>query len=159
MDQNEAQTKTDENQPESTTDRLAAILKLLTSDQIRFVIARQEFSKDKEAALECELSPNTVKDWKYKGAPIDDAVKLMATDGLIAALELRRRNLAKAMAVKVKGLDEKDSRLRQSVSTEIIEWEMGKATQKQEITGKDGEAIPLQITEIVVKVPREPVDD
>jgi len=83
----------------------------------------------------------------------------MATDGLIAALELRRRNLAKAMAVKVKGLDEKDSRLRQSVSTEIIEWEMGKATQKQEISGKDGEAIPLQIHEIVVKVPREPVDD
>ena len=159
MSQNEVQTKTDENQPESTTVRLGAILKQLTSDQIRFVIARQEFSKDKEAALECELSPNTVKDWKYKGVPIDDAVQLMATDGLIAAMELRRRNLAKAMAVKVKGLDEKDSRLRQSVSTEIIEWEMGKAMQKQEITGHDGLPIPIQITEIVVKVPREPVGD
>ena len=37
----------------------------------------------------------------------------------------------------VKGLDEKDSRLRQSVSTEIIEWEMGKAMQKVEHGGDD----------------------
>ena len=31
------------------------------------------------------------------------------------------------MAVKVKGLDESDARVRQSVATELIEWEMGKA--------------------------------
>lgn len=130
MSQKHGQTTTDESRPESTTDRLAAILKQLTSDQIRFVIARQEFSKDNKAAIECELSPNTVKDWKYKGAPIDEAVQLMAADGLVAALELRRRNLAKAMAVKVKGLDSAKEATRQQVATEIIEWETGKATQK-----------------------------
>jgi len=58
------------------------------------------------------------------------AVKLMAGDGLVTALHLRRRVLAKAMLVKVRGLDTDDERLRQQTATEIIEWELGKATQR-----------------------------
>ena len=127
------QTKKDEKIPESTTERLEVTLAQLTTDQIRFVVARQEFSKDGEAARECSLSPSTIKGWKYKGVPIDEAVQLMAADGVVVARELRRRNLAKAMAVKVAGLDSDKEGMRQSVSTEIIEWEMGKATQKQEV--------------------------
>jgi len=45
------------------------------------------------------------------------------------ATEMRRRNLAKAMGVKVKGLDSESERTRQGVASEIIEWEMGKAKQ------------------------------
>lgn len=67
----------------------------------------------------------------------------MAMDGIIVARTLRRRNLAKAMAVKVAGLDLDDAKLRQSTATEIIEWEMGKATQRQEVTGAD--AGPLTV--------------
>jgi len=119
----------DQNQPDYTRDDLHSALAQLTTDQIRFVIARQEFSTDKETAEALEISPATVKAWKLKGYPIDEAVRLMVLDGLVVAAELRRRHLAKAMAVKVKGLDEKDKRLRQSVASEIIEWEMGKATQ------------------------------
>ena len=106
----------------------------MTTDQIRFVVARQECSTDKEAAKEIGVRPNTAYTWKHKGAPIDEAVRLMALDGIIVAREVLRRNLAKAMAVKVAGLDHGDDKLRQSVATEIIEWEMGKATQRQEIT-------------------------
>lgn len=40
-----------------------------------------------------------------------------------------------------------------------IAKELGHRVQKQEISGHDGLPIPVQITEIVVKVPREPVDD
>lgn len=65
------------------------------------------------------------------------AVRLMAGDGVVTALHLRRRALAKAMLVKVRGLDTDDERLRQQTATEIIEWELGKATQtnKNEDTG------------------------
>jgi len=64
----------------------------------------------------------------------------MASDGLIVAHHVRRRNLAKAMLVKVAGLDSDDERTRQNVSTEIIEWEMGRAQQttKLEGTGEGG---------------------
>ena len=129
-------TKAHGSTPEAITETLAETVGNLTTDQIRFIVARQEFATDKEAAEEIGISPETVKSWKYRGAPIDEAVRLMAGDGIVVATELRRRNLAKAMAVKVAGLDESDSKLRQGVATEIIEWEMGKATQKVESKGE-----------------------
>jgi hypothetical protein len=129
-------TRINQTKPNRTSDELGETLQDLTTDQIRFVVARQEFSTDKEAARAVRISAATVKYWKQEGAPIDLAVRQMATDGLIVAKELRRRNLAKAMAVKVKGLDSTDDKLRQSVATEVIEWEMGKATQRQEVKGE-----------------------
>lgn len=130
---------TDESEREQTSDALSAVLNELTIDQMRFVVNRLEHTTDKDAAIATGVSPSTVKDWKYKGAPIDEAVRLMAQDGLIIAQHIRRKNLAKAMLVKVAGLDISDERLKQMVATEIIEWEMGKAKQTQEITGADGE--------------------
>lgn len=141
---NGTQTKTDDNLPDRTTDDLEALCQQLTVDQIRFVVARNEHSSDKATAEFLEISPNTVKDWKYKGAPIDEAVRLMAMDGIVVAANVRRRNLAKAMLIKVAGLDSDDERMRQGVATEIIEWEMGKATQTQRHEGSgEGGAIVI----------------
>ena len=123
------------NQEKSSSSQLETVLGQLSTDQIRFVVARQEFATDKEAAHEIGVKPDTVYQWKHRGIPIDDAVRLMAMDGIIVAKELRRRNLAKAMAVKVAGLDSSKEPTRQSVATEIIEWEMGRASQRQELTG------------------------
>jgi len=114
---------------ENSSSELDSVLSQLTADQIRFIVARQEFLTDKDAAESIELKPDTVCYWKRKGAPIDQAVKLMVADGLVTALHIRKRNLAKAMAVKVAGLDSEDERLRQSVATEVCEWELGKAKQ------------------------------
>lgn len=135
---------TDENQGKPSADRFQTIIAGLSTDQTRFVIARNEYPTDKKAAKAIGVKPATVSDWKYKGIPIDEAVKLMAVDGLIVAQELRRRNLGKAMGVKVAGLDSDSERTRQGVASEIIEWEMGKAMQRKEITGKDGEAIVVE---------------
>ena len=133
------------NQEKSSSDELGQVLARLSTDQIRFVVARQEFSTDKESAQEIGVKPDTVYQWKHRGVPIDEAVRLMVADGLMVATELRRRNLAKAMAVKVAGLDEKDSRLRQGVATEIIEWETGKARQKIEHGGDPDEPVRILI--------------
>ena len=127
--------ETRENQANSSSELDEALWRL-TPDQIRFVVARQECPTDKEAAEQIGISPATVSYWKTKGAPIDDALRLMAVDGLVTALHIRKRNLTKAMLVKVAGLDSGDERLRQGVATEIVEWELGRATQTTEITGK-----------------------
>jgi len=124
-----------------TSDRLEAILAGLTTDQMRFVIARQEYSTDKEAAAAIGISARTVYGWPDQ---VKEAVRLMAMDGLIMAAHIRRRNLAKAMMVKVAGLDLDDDGLRQRVATEIIEWEMGRATMRQEVTGADGEPLTVR---------------
>lgn len=145
MTENENPPVTDENRPNSTVDQLETILGQLTVNQIRFVIARQNAPSDRRAAEEIGLSPAAVKLWKQEGAPIDEAVRLMVADGLTTALHLRRRNLGKAMAVKVAGLECGDERLRQNVATEIIEWELGRAVQRQEVGGRDGEAILIRV--------------
>jgi hypothetical protein len=123
------------NPEKSISDELDAALAQLSTDQIRFVVARQDCATDKEAARAIGIKPDTVYHWPEI---VKDAVRLMAGDGLTTALHLRRRALAKAMGVKVHGLDSGDERLRQAVATELIEWEMGKATQKQEVTGLAG---------------------
>lgn len=125
------------------TAELEKILRELTNDQIRFVVARTNISTDKEAAESVLLNPRTVISWKTHGAPIDEAVRLMVHDGMVTALELRRRSLAQAMAVKIAGLESRSEKTRQSVATEIIEWEMGRATQRNEVSGKDGGVIRL----------------
>lgn len=136
-----------ESAPNPTTDDFRALVDQLTVDQMRFVVARQEYGSDKEAAESIRVSPETVKNWKYKGAPIDEVVRLLAFDGMVIARKMRRRNLAKAMAIKVAGLDSEDERLRQGVSTEIIEWEMGRAAQPQTHSGPDGG--PIQSEQVV----------
>lgn len=128
-----------EKQPNVTSETLERTIDDLAIDQIRFVVARQEFSTDKAAAESIEISPDTVKRWKREGVPIDEVVRLMVADGLVVAMHMRRRNLAKAMLVKIAGLDGSDDALRQRVATEIIEWEMGKAMQKIAPTDPTGE--------------------
>ena len=118
------------NPQKSIQERLSAALSQLSTDQIRFVVARQEFSTDKEAAENIGIKPDTVYRWPEV---VKEAVQLMAQDGLVTAIHLRKRNLAKAMLVKVGGLDSRDDKIAQGVATEIIEWEMGKAAQSVEI--------------------------
>jgi DNA-binding transcriptional regulator YdaS (Cro superfamily) len=133
------------------SDRLAEIIRDLSIVQIRFVVARQETKSDKDAAALIGVSPSTVKQWDNK-AQVDEAVRLMIYDGVVTARELRRRNLAKAMAIKVSGLDiEDDERLRQNVATEIIEGELGKPKQQTDITS-DGKHIFAGAREILEKV-------
>jgi len=139
-------TENQTNQEKPSSDQLEQVLARLTTDQIRFVVARQQFSTDKEAAAEIGIKADTVYQWKHKGLPIDDAVRLMTLDGMITALHIRKRHLAEAMAVKVAGLKSDDERLRQGVATEVIEWELGRATQRQENTGKDGGPIIVNFT-------------
>jgi len=128
-------TETAEKVRNCTSEALEQTLGELTTDQIRFAVARQECATDKEAAEAVGISVRTVYNWPDV---VKEAVRLMAFDGLVVAAHVRRRNLAKAMQVKVAGLDDEDAGLRQRVATEIIDWEMGKPTQHQEVSGPKG---------------------
>lgn len=123
-----------ENLPNSDHSELDAILRTLTTNQLRYIVARQECTTDKAAAELVGLSDSTIKQWDNK-KDIDRAVRLMALDGVHVATEMRRRALPKAMAIKVAGLDSEVEKMRQDVATEIIEWTMGKAEEKHNISG------------------------
>ena len=139
----------------SNSKRIEEILGQLTNDQLRFVVARMQSRTDKESAESLNISPSTAYSWPNKEI-IDEAIMLIDAEPLLAAREIRKKNLVKAMMIKAKGLDSDDEKLTQSVATEIIEWELGKAKQAVEHTGENGD--PIRIVEIIKKSD-EPIPD
>lgn len=113
-----------EMQEKSISERLDSVLAQLSTDQMRWVIARDECATDGEAAKAIGIKPDTVYHWP---PVVREAVRLIAAEGVAVARHLRKRALAKAMWIKTRGLDSRDERIRQNVATEIIEWEMGRA--------------------------------
>ena len=88
-----------------------------------------------------KLKPDTVYHWKSRDkAPIEEARQLMEADGVIVSQYVLRRNVAKAVLVKVGGLDSKDEKVRQASATEVIDRVLGKPTQNTDITTK-GESL------------------
>jgi len=102
---------------------------------MRFVAKRVWTDTDAEAAREMGISASTVKNWKQDGAPLDATVRLMKEDGVIVAAEMLRRALVDAVTVKVEGLMERNPGIRQSVATEIIERNLGRPVQRNEVSG------------------------
>ena len=120
-----------ENPQKSISDELNAIMAQLTTDQVRYVVARMEYPTKGEAAKAIGMKPDTIYRWPEN---VERAVELMVMDVAESARAIRKRNLIKAMAVKVHGLDSNDEATRQKVATELIEWELGKAGQPRDIT-------------------------
>lgn len=107
------------------------VFKKLSKDQLRFVVAMQDCNSKKEAAKMIGLNPNSVYNW---GDEVDDAIMALALDITQSAREMRKKALAKAVAVKLAALDSDDERIRQAAATEIIEAELGKAKQAMDLT-------------------------
>ena len=126
----------------SISDELSKVLSKLTHDQLRFVVAMQECNSKKEAAELLDMKPDTVYRWPDI---VDKAVRLFAEDIAESAKQIRRKNLTKAMMVKVAGLDNDDDVLRQRVATEIIEAELGKPTQKQEVKTEHSGEVTIEL--------------
>jgi transcriptional regulator with XRE-family HTH domain len=123
-----------QNLPNTDVQRLKDLLQTLSMTQLRFMVMRMDAKSDKEAAEAIGLAPGTVKNWENK-AQVDEAVNLMRFDGMLTALEIRRRALPLAMKVKLEGLEYTDKRLKQSVATEFIEGSLGKPTQPHQLEG------------------------
>ena len=98
----------------------------LSKDQLRFVVAMQECTSKKEAAEKIKLNPNSVYNWP---GVVDEAIKLMALDITESARVMRKKALAKAIAVQTALLESDDEKVRLSASKEIIDAELGKAVQ------------------------------
>src|SRR5690242_19292984 len=119
----------------SISEQLAAILRQLNRNQLRFIVAMQECATKTEGAAAIGLKADTVLHWPKI---VDDALLLIRQDIAETARAMNRRALLKAMAVKVAGLDSDDEGVRQRTATELIEWQLGKALQKVAQTSPDG---------------------
>ena len=133
--EHETTTEYNSDASEYTSEQFQAICDQLTIDQLRFVTARLNTSTDKEAAAAIGMSPDIVSYWKKSGVPIEAAVRLLIHDGLVLSRTILRRSVAEAAAIKRAGLYSDDEKTRQAAATEILDRELGKATQRNEVAG------------------------
>ena len=112
----------------------------LTPVQKRFAVAMLDYPTKKEAAEAIGISPQTAYNWN--GA-VDTVVELMAENAALSALSIVLANTNKAAMVKAAGLDSDNEKIAQDAASEILDRALGKATQRNEVTGKDGE--PLRV--------------
>jgi len=106
-------------------------------------VSMQEHPTKKEAAEAIDISPNTAYNWP---SVVGDVVDFMSNNIALATLGILQANATKAAMVKAHGLDSDNEKIRQDVASEILDRNLGKATQRQEVTGADGS--PLRITVI-----------
>jgi hypothetical protein len=119
----------------TSDDRFAEIWQDLSHNQRRFVVQMTECGTKKEAAEIIGVNPHTVYNWDDD---IDEAIALLMANAKDSAVDMLTSALARAVMVKLAGLESDDERVKQDAASEVIDRVLGKATQKQQITGADG---------------------
>lgn len=114
---------------------LPELLPNLSENQLKYIVARQNFDKDVDAAESVGIPVGTVYNWP---AYVRRACQLMALDGALTAAEILRRSVPKAATVKTAGLDSRSEKIQQLASTDILEFFISRAAQlvKQEQSGE-----------------------
>ena len=114
----------------SISEELQQILRQLSQNQLRFVVAMMEHDTKKDAAESIGIHPTTAYGWN---GIVDRAIDLMQQNVTKSALAIRKQNLIKAMMVKAAGLNSDSETIRQKTATELIEWELGGAAGKLDV--------------------------
>jgi len=131
--------------------QLSEILRTLSPEQLRFVAARMYERSDRAAALECHLPPSTVYGWENLDE-VREAVQLAQLDGVHVAQERMRRLMDKAVDVLADEMDGKSRNAKRlEAAVEVLDRVMGKAVQRNEVTGGDGGPVSLAVVERIVR--------
>lgn len=129
-------------QSDNPIERLDDVLKRLSAVQIRYVIARIEGKTQQDAAKACRLGESTYYSWANRG-DVDEAIRLIALDGVVTAREVLRRNVATAALELADQLHSKRSMDRYRAAVEILDRVLGKATQP--VSGADGGPVEIVV--------------
>lgn len=101
---------------------LAEILGKLTADQLRYVAARVKCNSDREACRMARVSESTLYRWKQRGVPVDEAVRLVALDGVALARAQLERASVEAVEVLLDDLRaRRHSKIRQDAARDILD--------------------------------------
>jgi len=117
----------------------------LDERETAYVLARSDAFSNNQALKVCGFSIG----W-LRNKDIDDLnsrAESLRKDKAIRASMILADAVEEAARVKAAGLKSRDERVKQAVATEIIDRELGKVPQRQEVTGKDGGVIVVEFGE------------
>lgn len=123
-------------------------LKQLNRSRFDYVIARAQSRSITDALERIGFS----SPWYYRfseeeRAKLEGLAMELHAYQTLKAFYILEQAVADAAEIKVSGLKDRDSKIKQASATEILDRAMGKPLQKSEITGDDGGAINIIITQ------------
>jgi hypothetical protein len=110
--------------PSGTDDSLKELLAEYKPIEVRLALAIFNLDTQKDACEAVGVSPSSYTgDLKHNVEAIIDRLKV---DYVVGSMELLKRYMYKAVAVKLKGLDSHSESIRQKTATELMDRVMGK---------------------------------
>jgi hypothetical protein len=136
--------KREQKPDDSEMKRLDSVFEGLDERETAYVLARSDAVSNSEALKKCGMSEG----WLYKRnyEDLNARADILRKDKALRAALILGEAVEQAAKVKVAGLKVRDERIKQAVATEILDREFGKPTQRQEVTGKDGGVIVINMT-------------
>lgn len=118
-----------------------AMWERLTPTQRRFVVAMQSHATKKDAAESIGIAPQTTYNWN---GDVDEIVNYIRDETALAMLGILASAGSEAAMVKVSGLQSGDEKVAQAAASEILDRNLGKPTNRTELTGADGGKLVIE---------------
>ena len=126
---------------------LSTELAQLTDQRLDYVMARSKVNSDRKAIIESGINRNTFYSWPVEERDrLNELAQRIKREAATRALMVIQDAAEEAARVKVSGLKSRNEHVKQDSATEILDRVVGKATNKTELTGKDGGAIKQEVT-------------
>lgn len=111
--------------------------------EIDYVFARSDSNSDNSALEKAGLSYGWFR--KRDKDKLNDLARQLRIDTSFKAKRILKEAVEEAAQVKVDGLRSPDKHVKQAAATEILDRELGKPTQRQELAGIDIQSINVII--------------
>jgi hypothetical protein len=116
-------------------DDLRTVLDGLQDKQLAYVVSRSKSVSTAEALRNAGIGKNVYYKWTEEEREyLEEVAYKLQRENAVRAMMILQDNAIKAAEVKVAGLTDRDSRVKQSVATEILDRTIGKASDKLDIT-------------------------
>jgi hypothetical protein len=116
-------------------DDLRTVLDGLQDKQLAYVISRSKSVSTAEALRNANLGKNVYYKWTEEEREyLEEVAYKLQRENAVRAMMILQDAAVKAAEVKVSGLNDRDSRIKQSVATEILDRTVGKSTDKLDVT-------------------------
>lgn len=123
-------------------DDLKTDLELLEDAQLDYVVARSKVRTDAQGFRDAGIPKSTFYKWPEETRNyLNELAQRVKRESALRAIMILQDAAEDAANVKVQGLESRKEHIKQAAATEILDRNLGKPTQKQEITGKDGAPI------------------
>lgn len=124
---------------------LRALLDNLKDKRLDYVMARSRCNSDTAALKECGISRSAFYAWpEEERNSLSEIAQRVKREAATRALMILQDAAEEAAKVKVNGLTDRDHRIQQSASTEILDRTVGKAADKLDVTS-GGDKININV--------------